>query len=809
MASRLRAPHRGRAQQGPPRPVARLLELLRSGATAEWEGGYRYEGHAFGIGSAFLLAGVRSYARHVLGDPRHGKRALRDRLAIVASRAASASARRFGRARHAVIAERGCARSHVGEPPPLRRSRVHAARGVHVTARARRSRAARRSRQRAPRIRAPRSPPPSAPSRPPPVAGRAAGSPSSKRSSRSPGAETVGGVRERLPGIGKTTVVEVLARVREGVTASSARGSRSRRMGPCEAVSAVARSVEPPGRTRDGADPVGQLRRHAPSWLAELPSLAGVDASRRRQKPSPSGATRERMLREMAELVEAITIEHPLVLAIEDLHWGDPSTLELVAYLAQRHEPARPLLIATYRTAEALRRDAPLRAISPGPAPAAAWRTRSASRPLAVADVDAYVRGAIRRRRRSTATSVGALVHDRTEGHPLFVVSVVDYALRERLLTEDHGVWQIQGGAQALASQVPDTLRQLIEHQIETLRPLTEQRLLEAASVVGNDFSVAEVAAALARAGRRPGEPLRDPRWERPDGARRRRRGVARRHRRGPLSVPARLVPGSALRPGRRGPPDPVSSPHRRAQGRRPSAHGSARSRASSRRTSEAARELERALSYRTHAGGIAVARHADLEAVDHLEARRSGSRAPPTRPHARRSRARAPSSSFAAPLMAVRRLRRPRGRGGLRPCARAVARRGRRITSLPALAGPGLLPSGPRTAASPTPWERSSLSRARGGGDAPAIVQAHYGHGATLYDLGELRSGADASRTRPRSLRPGDSTADTWPRTAGTIPGSPVVSGLAWIAWWTGAPDRALVLGEDGLTSRVATSIR
>ena len=35
------------------------------------------------------------------------------------------------------------------------------------------------------------------------------------------------------------------------------------------------------------------------------------------------GATRERMLRELADAVEAITIEAPLMIVLEDLHWSD------------------------------------------------------------------------------------------------------------------------------------------------------------------------------------------------------------------------------------------------------------------------------------------------------------------------------------------------------------------------------------------------------------------------------------------------------------------------------------------------------
>jgi predicted ATPase len=47
-----------------------------------------------------------------------------------------------------------------------------------------------------------------------------------------------------------------------------------------------------------------------------------------------SGATRERMLREMGEALDALTADVPLVLILEDLHWSDYSTLDLISYLA-------------------------------------------------------------------------------------------------------------------------------------------------------------------------------------------------------------------------------------------------------------------------------------------------------------------------------------------------------------------------------------------------------------------------------------------------------------------------------------------
>jgi len=64
-----------------------------------------------------------------------------------------------------------------------------------------------------------------------------------------------------------------------------------------------------------------------------------ADAERLRR--ARADATPHRMLREFASLVEAISVDHPLVLVLEDLHWSDQATVDLVSVLAQRPERAR------------------------------------------------------------------------------------------------------------------------------------------------------------------------------------------------------------------------------------------------------------------------------------------------------------------------------------------------------------------------------------------------------------------------------------------------------------------------------------
>jgi hypothetical protein len=110
---------------------------------------------------------------------------------------------------------------------------------------------------------------------------------------------------------------------------------------------------------RDDGEALAALSRLAPTWLMQMPAL--VDPGGRADLERRAlGGTTERMLREAAEAFEAIAAARPLVLVLEDLHWADPSTVDLLAWLARRATPARLLVAGTYRPADALAGGAPI-----------------------------------------------------------------------------------------------------------------------------------------------------------------------------------------------------------------------------------------------------------------------------------------------------------------------------------------------------------------------------------------------------------------------------------------------------------------
>src|SRR5262245_5174776 len=115
-------------------------------------------------------------------------------------------------------------------------------------------------------------------------------------------------------------------------------------------------------REPDGQRLIEVLSQHAPSWLVQMPALlrpADLQALQRKTQ----GVTRERMLRELAEAMEVLTAERPLVLWLEDLQWSDVSTLDWLALVARRREPAQLLIIGTYRPIEVIVGNHPVKAV--------------------------------------------------------------------------------------------------------------------------------------------------------------------------------------------------------------------------------------------------------------------------------------------------------------------------------------------------------------------------------------------------------------------------------------------------------------
>src|SRR5690348_8307981 len=112
-----------------------------------------------------------------------------------------------------------------------------------------------------------------------------------------------------------------------------------------------------------GAEGVIQiLAAQAPTWLIQFPSRLKAEQREALQREI-LGATRERMLREICEALESLTVADPLALILEDLHWADPSTLDLISALSRRRGPCKLLVLGTYRPVDVILLQSPLKAL--------------------------------------------------------------------------------------------------------------------------------------------------------------------------------------------------------------------------------------------------------------------------------------------------------------------------------------------------------------------------------------------------------------------------------------------------------------
>jgi len=239
--------------------------------------------------------------------------------------------------------------------------------------------------------------------------------------------------------------------------------------------------------------PLTILRRHAPVWLAQLPGLIDPAEQLALQRQTV-GATQERMMRECAHALEALTAEHGLVLWLDDLHWSDRSTLSLLDFLARRREPARLLLLGTYRPVDVLQRAHPLVDLKRE----LQLHDLCQELPVTLLSEDA-VADYLTQRFAGGITAIrhemARVVYQRTEGNPLFMVNVVNDLLATGVMVQRHGQWALQ--RQRATKKTPASIHQFIEQQVKWLSS-SEQEVLAAASVSGIEFSAATVATVLA-----------------------------------------------------------------------------------------------------------------------------------------------------------------------------------------------------------------------------------------------------------------------------------------------------------------------
>lgn len=589
-------------------------------------------------------------------------------------------------------------------------------------------------------------------------------------------------------GIGKTTLTEAfVASLPSQPDVWIGRGQCVESYGAGEAYLPVLEAMGRLGR-EPGKDAVMTVfAQYAPTWLAQLPALVPA-AERAGLERVLADATRARMLRELVDALEILSAQQLLILVLEDLQWSDPSTVEFLAYLLRRQGRARLFLIGTYRPTEILAADHPLKRV----VQELQGRGHCEVLPLELLPEEA-VAAYLRARFGAVPMELAKLIHQRTDGNPLFMVATAEHLLRAGVIVAEGAHVRVTLDLTALHTEVPESLRQLIEKQLEELNP-EEQCLLKIASVAGAEFAVATLAPEV----QRPVETLEE--------------HCANLAQRGQFLRAAGVEHApDGLRSGR------YSFVHalyqrviyeRIAEARRMQLHarlGKCKEQRYGERAPELASELAvhfamggdgpRALHYFTVAGETAMRRHAHHEAIRHLT---QGIEVLHTLPATseRTQHELTLHLALGIPLIATQGWAAPPV-GQVYSHAHTLCQQlGTTPQLFPVLRGLQLFAMTRTEYTTARHLAEQLLCLAQHLHDPALLVGAHLAMGQTLFFLGEFPR-ARMHLEQGLALHPQQHTYPSW---AGGHPGIQCLGYAAWTLWFLGYPEQALHMSQEAL---------
>ena len=180
---------------------------------------------------------------------------------------------------------------------------------------------------------------------------------------------------------------------------------------------------------------------------------------------------KERTIAALIALFEGLTKDAPVLVALEDAHWIDPTSLDVFGQLVDRLPNLRALLVVTFR-----------------PEFAAPWvgRAHVASLPLSRFG-KRHTAGFSRSRhpRQGASGEVLEQIVVKTDGVPLFVEELTKAVLGSGLLREENGAYVLVSALTPLA--IPSTLQDSLMARLDRLAPVKE--IAQIAAAIGREFS--------------------------------------------------------------------------------------------------------------------------------------------------------------------------------------------------------------------------------------------------------------------------------------------------------------------------------
>lgn len=285
-------------------------------------------------------------------------------------------------------------------------------------------------------------------------------------------------------GIGKTAIVDTFCgEIDSSASVMVARGQCVQGVAQKEDYYPIMEALHDLCASPHGDRARKMLSGRAPNWLALPENESAIRSATR----APG---------ELCAALQELAAEKLLILVLEDLHWADESSLDLLSALARRRGHCRLLILGTFNPQHAraehslahLKQDLRMRHLC----------AEIALGPLARRDVHEMVFRALGEQ--AASEPLVDFVHRYAQGNPLFVLATLDHLIAQQFLVRvgsgASAHWEQRILLGAMEAGVPEQLAQMIELEIDRLNP-RDRRLLEAGSLLPVAFPAWAVAAAL------------------------------------------------------------------------------------------------------------------------------------------------------------------------------------------------------------------------------------------------------------------------------------------------------------------------
>ena len=296
-------------------------------------------------------------------------------------------------------------------------------------------------------------------------------------------------------GIGKTSLLEEFLAdlAQRGERPVLARGRCSERLAGAEAYLPILEALDSLLHGHTGQPVAAAMKTAAPTWYGLVAGDAADTSAAAAAREAAPAASQERMKRELGALCQELSRTRPLIVVIDDLHWADVSTIDMLNYLAGRFADMRLLVLGSYRPSDMALARHPFLAVRSDLQSHGLFE-EIGLRFLELQDVERYL--GLQFPGHDFPADFAAVIHAKTEGSPLFMADLVRYLRDTGGIVEENGRWALAGALPEGPRDMPESVRGMIQRKIGLVDE-RDRKLLVAASVQGQEFDSAVVAEAV------------------------------------------------------------------------------------------------------------------------------------------------------------------------------------------------------------------------------------------------------------------------------------------------------------------------